>query len=221
MKNSFKYFIIWGAVLFPSLLIANVLLFIFLLGRENFFLILAASIAVSWLIILTLYYVWAIYFYNINRGWTDKDWADHELNVRTEGAEPEPEGNPNSEETLGLPPGTVRGTIALSVIVIGLATMVASFGFPAKFAQNEFLIDHFEFLKTAFLMVIAFYFGGKSLETISRTQILSKEISVKTPLTPTEAPAPVSPSPPTDQVIGDISTETKEPANFNDPSAKG
>src|SRR3954471_5600471 len=139
MKNNFKNFISWGAILFPVLVIFNTVLFKFVLApKEAFFFILAAAIVVSWILMLTLYYVWAIYFYNINRGWTDKDWDDHQTKVMVEGTPSEPEENPNSYETLGLPPGTVRGTIALSVLVGGMAMLVASLAMPGKLSQNEF-----------------------------------------------------------------------------------
>jgi hypothetical protein len=173
-KNNFKNFIWWGALLFPMLIVVNMILFKFMFTprvKEMFFFILAAAIIVSWLLILTLYYVWAIYFYNINHGWTDKDWDDQENKVLSAGAAPEPDANPNATESMGLPPGTIRGTIALSVVVGGMAMMIASLAMPDRLLQNEFLIDHFEFIKTAFLMVIAFYFGSKSLEMLGRKQV--------------------------------------------------
>jgi len=76
--------------------------------------------------------------------------------------------NPNSDETLGLPPGTVRGTIALSVLVIAMAMMIASLAMPPSMPKDEVMVDHFEFLKTGFVMVIAFYFGSKSLEILRK-----------------------------------------------------
>jgi hypothetical protein len=221
MNNNFKNFITWGAILFPVLVILNTILFRFVFApQEAFFFVLAAAIVVSWILMLTLYYVWAIYFYNINRGWTDKDWDDHQTKVLMEGTPTEPDSNPNSYETLGLPPGTVRGTIALSVLVGGMAMLVASLAMPEKISQNEFLVDHFEYIKTAFLMVIAFYFGSKTLETISRKQILGTDNT--TPPSDVSASSAKSDTTPAPVVVGDISKSTKaQEGDFNDPTAKG
>ena len=82
----------------------------------------------------------------------------------SDSAENAPKDNPHKTESLGLPNGTVRATIAISLMVGGLAMMIASLGMPDRLKTNEFFIDNFEFFKTAFLMMIAFYFGNKSLD---------------------------------------------------------
>jgi glucan phosphoethanolaminetransferase (alkaline phosphatase superfamily) len=162
--SSFKHFILLGGALFFFLMAMNTTLFCFVFApRENFFFNLAAAMVVSWTLILTLYYVWAIYFYNINRGRTF-----------VHGTVLHHDTNPNSEETLGLPPGTVRGTLALSVLVLAMAMMIASLAMPASMKESEVMIDHFEFLKTGFVMVIAFYFGTKSLEILRNTSSASR-----------------------------------------------
>jgi glucan phosphoethanolaminetransferase (alkaline phosphatase superfamily) len=162
-RMHFNHFILWGAVIFVSLMALTMTLFCFVFApKENFFFNLAAAIVVSWTLILTLYYVWAIYFYNINRGRTGKECEEQSSQDNTTAADK----NPNSEETLGLPPGTVRGTLALSVLVVAMAMMIASLAMPSAMKESEVMIDHFEFLKTGFVMVIAFYFGTKSLEIL-------------------------------------------------------
>lgn len=138
--------------------------------KQEFFFNLATAIILSWIVSLILYYIWAIYFYNINMGWDDEDWEKlHEKKDRDGDGIPddEPTENPHAGETLGLPPGTVRGTIALSLLVTGLAMVIASFQMTQTFDSNKLYVDNFEFFKTAFLMMIAFYFGNKSLEAIS------------------------------------------------------
>jgi len=124
----------------------------------------ALGLIILWVGILVAYYAWAIYFYNINFGITDKDWDDIEANRNSENKIEEPNENPNSEETFGLPPGTVRGTIALTLLVGTLAMVLMSFGKESVVKDNEVFVDNFDFFKTAFLMMIAFYFGQKSLE---------------------------------------------------------
>lgn len=216
-------------MLFPVMIIVNTLIFRFLFApKESFFFVLAAAIVVSWVLMLTLYYVWAIYFYNINLGWTDKDWSDHASKVMADPHATAPEENPNNEETLGLPAGTVRGTIALSVLVGGLAMLIASLAIPGTYSENEFLVDNFEYIKTAFLMVIAFYFGSKSLELIDRKQVLNapkrSETSSTATSSPSDMPSTVTRMAATPAAVanGDISTGSKaEQKDFDDPNAKG
>ncbi len=159
---------------------------IFFLGFLTFFIIgskdkdfyfnLAVFIIVSWMAILIIYFAWAIGFYNINMGWTDEDWKRmYEARKTNPDAAPdEPTENPHKDETLGLPGGTVRGTIALSLLIGGLAMMIASLSFKDRLQPNEYFIDNFEFFKTAYLMMIAFYFGNKSLEFLKdRKQVVA------------------------------------------------
>lgn len=137
-------------------------------SREQFFFDLATAMILSWIIMVIIYYIWAIFFYNVNMGWTDDDWEGLKK-IKEEGGElpkDEPTKNPHAEETLGLPPGTVRGTLAVSLLVAGLAMLVASFQLDQTYDSNSLFVDNFEFFKTAFLMMIAFYFGDKSLKAI-------------------------------------------------------
>jgi hypothetical protein len=128
----------------------------------------ALGILLLWFGILTAYYAWAIYFYNINLGLTNEDWAEIRETKRhtPEGAIDVPSENPHINETLGLPTGTVRGSLALTLMVSALAMTIASLGMPSEVKENTFIVDNFDFIKTAFLMMIAFYFGNKSLELI-------------------------------------------------------
>ena len=128
----------------------------------------ALGILLIWFGVLVAYYAWAIYFYNINLGLTNEDWAEIRERKRhsPEGAEKIPAKNPNINETLGLPTGTVRGTLALTLMIGGLAMTISALGMESFMKENTFLVDNFDFFKTAFLMMIAFYFGSKSLEMI-------------------------------------------------------
>jgi hypothetical protein len=226
--TSLSSFLWVGLGLFPALVIVNTLWIRFLITpRDSVFFAIAAAIVVSWILILAGYYSWAIYFYNINMGWTDQDWKDQEAKRQANPNEVEPESNPNNEETLGLPPGTVRGTIALSVLVGGLAMLIASLAMPGKYSQNEFLVDNFEYIKTAFLMVIAFYFGSKSLEMIDRKRVFgggsaNDESGVSSNAADggvggsnvPKSSAPVPTATPASGTIG-------EKSDFDDSSAKG
>ena len=125
------------------------------------------DIILLWIGLLIGYYTWAIYFYNINLGLTNEDWAETRqkqlegdiIDVRSE--------NPHAKDTLGLPDGTIRGTLALSLAVGALALLIASFGVDNTMPLNQLFVDTFDFFKTAFLMMIAFYFGNKSLQYLN------------------------------------------------------
>jgi hypothetical protein len=144
------------------------LMVLFFAGKEklDIYSTIGIGIIIVWIGVLIVYYSWAIYFYNVNLGLTDKDWQRIEeagndnipVQVRDE--------NPEKGESLGLPAGTIRGTLALTVIIGGLALFIASLGRNNILRDNQVLVDYFDFFKSAFLMVIAFYFGAKSLETL-------------------------------------------------------
>jgi len=128
----------------------------------------ALGLMLIWFGVLVAYYAWAIYFYNINLGLTNEDWAEirERRQYTPEGVQDGPIENPNINNTLGLPTGTVRGTLALTLMMGGLAMTIAALGMENLIKENTFLIDNFDFFKTAFLMMIAFYFGSKSLEML-------------------------------------------------------
>jgi len=127
----------------------------------------AIDIILLWIGALIGYYTWAIYFYNINLGLTNEDWAE----IRQKEAEGKTvnvrQTNPHEKDTLGLPDGTIRGTLALSLAVGALALLIASLGIENTMPLNQLFVDTFDFFKTAFLMMIAFYFGNKSLQYLN------------------------------------------------------
>lgn len=136
----------------------------------------ALIIVLIWCVIFLRYFVWAVYHYNINFGLTDEDWdkiykarEDKELGISVaEGAPEEPLYNPYRSQTFGLPPGTVRGMIAFTLLFGAIALTVVSMGMKSELNENAFFWDHFEFFKTAFLMMVAFYFGDRSLKYLSK-----------------------------------------------------
>ncbi len=163
---------------FTMLLIVGAAIKLF--SDENILKHIGAAIIISWIVVLLGYYVWAIYFYNVNFGWQESDWKRNEEKAEHAGVivtDDEPTENPHGRDSLGLPPGTVRGTIALTVLVTGMAITVSALSFPDRYNGNELIIDHFDFFKQAFLMMIAFYFGTKGLEILqgsTRSGVLHK-----------------------------------------------
>lgn len=188
--------------------------------QSKFYQDIAVYILISWLAILIVYYSWVIGFYNVNYGWTDSDWERwekrraHDPNAYDDA----PKANPHADETLGLPNGTVRGTIAVSLMVLAVAMMIASLTFSDTYEPPAQFVDNFKFFKDAFLLMIAFYFGNKGLELIKAKQQGQGGTQPTAPqLTPpatTTAPPTVEPAP---QPMGDVdnsysSTPAEEPA---------
>ena len=106
-------------------------------------------------------------------GKTNEEWAKikEAKNNRTKGLpydqkdiDDEPKYNPYKDETFGLPSGTVRGMIAFTLLFGAIAMLIVSFGMDKETLAGSLLLDEFEFFKTAFLMMIAFYFGSRSLQ---------------------------------------------------------
>src|SRR6185295_14241585 len=107
---------------------------------EDIYRHLAISVIIGWVLYLIAYYIWAIHFYNVNQGWTNDDWEKYETKTADMpglATEEEPDGNPNKGESLGLPPGTVRATLALSLLMAGLAMLIASLSLNNTYPANQ------------------------------------------------------------------------------------
>jgi hypothetical protein len=141
----------------------------------------AISIILIWFMIFIPYLAWAVYFYNINLGKTNEEWEV--INIKNATAKTESEkispDNPYREETFGLPKGTIRGSLAITLMVGGLSLFVVAIGHPTILKDNEFFHENFDFFKTAFLMMIAFYFGSKGLEILQKRSASEAELKRK------------------------------------------
>ncbi len=133
----------------------------------------AFGMIMIWICIFICYFIWAVYFYNFNYGFSRKDWKKIDAAkenrskgnfFRQEDIDEEPKYNPYKDQTFGLPGGTVRGMIAFTLLFGSIAMLIVSFGMENKVEPNSFFIDQFDFFKKAFLMMIAFYFGTHSLK---------------------------------------------------------
>ncbi|MCF8374030.1 MAG: N-acetylmuramidase family protein [Bacteroidales bacterium] len=172
--NSFYNIIGYLSWIFLILGILSAVLIFFSTG--DIFKALAVIFLLVWLIVFLRYFVWAVYHYNINYGITSNDWVKiaeaREKKLRGEEVDDteteEPAYNPYRSQTFGLPPGTVRGMIAFTLLFGSITILVASMGMDAGDLQNSLIRDQFEFFKTAFLMMIAFYFGDKSLKFLQK-----------------------------------------------------
>ncbi len=217
-----------GVVILTVLLpIVYIIVTVFKDSEGEIYKLIALLILLVWFGGLGAYYAWAIYFYNINLGLTNESWAElKEKNRHTpDAASTSTIKNPHANETLGLPKGTIRGTLALTLLIGGLAMTIAALGMENSIKEDTFLVDNFDFFKTAFLMMIAFYFGNKSLEMIGYK---SKKISSANDVNKkpdSQQPTPVAPSDDVEALnnaLGDgDSYENKDTADneFDSPGA--
>ena len=106
----------------------------------------AISIVLIWFMIFIPYLAWAVYFYNINLGRTNEEWEV--INRKNDEAESEDDkivlSNPYEEETFGLPKGTIRGSLAITLMVGGLSLFVVAIGHPTILRDNEFFHENFD-----------------------------------------------------------------------------
>lgn len=139
---------------------------------------------IAWMFGVILYYWWAIRHYNLNWGLSTEEWkilhpetyckdaeeiVDYQkrrkaLEQRTGETFAEPTSNPYEKDSFGLPPGTVRGTLALTALVGFVLVQALSMISPTS------LDTHFEQLNTIFKMVMAFYFGSRALEVLEKSR---------------------------------------------------
>lgn len=160
-------------------------------------------ILMVWTCIFLCYFVWALYFYNYNLGLTAVEWQKiyEAKDNRTKGLpysqqdiDDEPQYNPYKDETFGLPPGTVRGMIAFTLLFGAIALLLVSFGVNNELKAGSFFYDQFEFFKTAFLMMIAFYFGSRSLQYLKSGNLVktgdNSQNNAGQPTTKVQTPTP-------------------------------
>lgn len=165
-----------GTIVFSIVLVALAMVYSFVmyLNQNNLFAIMGLLIMVVWIAVFMIYFVWSVYHYNINFGITDGEWkeiAKAKKEAREFGVDlpnsgvREPTHNPYRSQTFGLPPGTVRGMIAFTLLFGGISLLISSMG-NTDVDPNllQLRIQQFEFFETAFLMMIAFYFGDRSLK---------------------------------------------------------
>lgn len=178
-NNPYHPFFFKGTVVLTSLLTLFGLLgaFFVYIEHQNLFQAVGLATAVIWMAVFLVYFMWSVYFYNINYGITDQDWeriyeqSEQKRNgifVPDTEAMDVPRYNPYRSQTFGLPPGTVRGMIAFTLLMGGMSLLITSFGSGYTGMDMALLRQQFEFFETAFLMMIAFYFGDRSLKYVSK-----------------------------------------------------
>lgn len=132
---------------------------------------------------------YALYRYNFNAGLNRKKYRelvrkidrDNQIPVDQKAAHyPQ---NPYKTETFGVPRGTVRGFLTFTLLIVNCLIL-----YILIYAPPESLLEgRLEYVKTAFLMMIAFYFGTRAVE------VLRTREETRRGLTGLPGPAPLSP----------------------------
>ncbi|WP_421918994.1 hypothetical protein [Marinifilum sp.] len=166
----------YSALFIPNIIAFTIILigfnaWCFLTSACSIYKVVAIDLIILWLGIFVSYFIWALYYYNFGISQAEWDKIQDAKTAHRNGdtynifdIEDEPKYNPYEEQTFGLPGGTVRGMIAFSLLFGAIALLIVSFDPELFDEQQSFFFDQFEFFKTAFLMMIAFYFGSRSLE---------------------------------------------------------
>jgi hypothetical protein len=137
---------------------------------------LGVVVLILWGVVFLSYFIWAIYFYNVNYGLPEEEWDKindekkklaNGLPYTQEILDDEPKYNPYQDQTFGLPPGTVRGMIAFTLLFGALCILFVRIGVKNEIDAGTVVWDQHEFFNNAFLMMIAFYFGSRSLEILT------------------------------------------------------
>ena len=185
-----NYFFRGTAILTMVLTLLGILgAFFVYVEHDNLFQAVGLTVAIIWIGAFLMYFMWSVYHYNINYGLTDQDWEKifeaeerKKLGFPVKDSELEaPKNNPYRSQTFGLPPGTVRGMIAFTLLIGGMSLLIVSFGTEYTGAELALVRQQFEFFETAFLMMIAFYFGDKSLRYLSNRWVDPNRLTGKGP----------------------------------------
>ncbi|AWW32118.1 sodium:proton antiporter [Echinicola strongylocentroti] len=203
-RNKYHDVFFKGTVIFAILLAVLGIMYGFISYVEggNPYRIVGLLMTVIWVAVFMIYFVWSVYFYNINYGLTDEEWEKiakaKEMSVygveQVDSEIAEPLYNPYRSQTFGLPPGTVRGMIAFTLLIGGMSLLISSYGMDyITNAEMALRAKQFEFFETAFLMMIAFYFGDRSLKYLRDRWAISSDKSKEPPSAPTDSSPSTSP----------------------------
>ena len=189
--NPYQNYFFKGSVILSSLLVIFGIFgaFFVYVEHDNLFQAVGLATVVIWIAAFLIYFMWSVYHYNINYGLTDQDWQRiydakdrYSEGMPVKRSEMEtPEYNPYRSQTFGLPPGTVRGMIAFTLLMGGMSLLIVSYGSQYSGGEIALLRQQFEFFETAFLMMIAFYFGDKSLKYLQKRWVDPNKNQGKTP----------------------------------------
>ncbi|MEX0884690.1 MAG: peptidoglycan-binding protein, partial [Cyclobacteriaceae bacterium] len=129
--NPYHHYFFKGTVILSSLLVLFGIFgaFFVYVEHDNLFQAVGLATVVIWIAVFLIYFMWSVYHFNINYGLTDQDWQRiydakdrYSQGMPVKESEMEtPDYNPYRSQTFGLPPGTVRGMIAFTLLMGGMS----------------------------------------------------------------------------------------------------
>ena len=155
-------------------------------GRYQFALTFSIVISLIWLIGMIVLLFYSIRRYHFHGGLKHENYDNLVRTINEDDTIPLNDKelfypqNPYKNETFGLPRGTIRMCLTLSLLVINVLVLYISFYAP----PTSVFADRIDFVTTAFLMMIAFYFGSKAVDVYkahekSKTDIKLEEMSLE------------------------------------------
>jgi hypothetical protein len=119
--------------------------------------------------------------------------------------------NPYKSETFGLPNGTIRATLTLTLLFLNIALFYISVYAP----PSSIFADRVEFMATAFLMMIAFYFGTKAVDVAKiRSKMPKRKEGGGTEIVSLLTPAPKAETPSQAQIKPEEKIEEKPATSY-------
>lgn len=117
------------------------------------FTLIAILLILTWLVVMTWYITLLL------KRFTFADWSKKE--------------NPYKDETLGLPCGTLRGVLTLTLLIVVVILVITSLIVTPLRGEFDSLMD-------AFQVMLAFYFGSKIMEHMTNSDKKKTQEKYKT-----------------------------------------
>ena len=119
-----------------------------------------------WFFVMTILLFWGLNRFHFTAGLGKEKYAelvaiiDHDEEIPIHERQDYYPKNPYQNESFGLPKGTIRGFLTLTLLVMNCFVIYMSLFAP----PGRLYDDRIEYLTTAFLMMIAFYFGSRAVD---------------------------------------------------------
>lgn len=140
------------------------------------YIVVSAWLSLVWFIIIIAFLMYLFVRFHWYGGLRRKryllivDWVNNDESISPDQKAHHYPQNPYKDETFGLPRGTIRATLTLTLLFLNIALFFISVYAP----PSSIFANRVEFMATAFLMMIAFYFGTKAVD-VARIRTKAKK----------------------------------------------
>ena len=140
------------------------------------YIVVSAWLSLAWFVIIIAFLMYLFVRFHWYGGLRRKryllivDWVNNDESISPDQKSQHYPQNPYKDETFGLPRGTIRATLTLTLLFLNIALFFISVYAP----PSNIFANRVEFMATAFLMMIAFYFGTKAVD-VARIRTKAKK----------------------------------------------